>query len=145
MAQSLAGRAALVTGSAGGFGRLITRGLLESGASVVVAADVDTAGLEALRVALAEEGLDEIEPAVWDNFVSVNFSGAWYLTKMAYPHMKAKGWGRILPAHRFGREANQRIERDRPWDGSTTKWYSQLAVARMWLSHTKQRRRSWEN
>ena len=40
--------------------------------------------------------IDEITPDIWNKFVAVNLSGAWYLTKAAQPHMKAKGWGRII-------------------------------------------------
>ncbi|NQW09342.1 MAG: SDR family NAD(P)-dependent oxidoreductase [Alphaproteobacteria bacterium] len=40
--------------------------------------------------------IDEIEPAMWDRFVSTNLSGAWYLTHAAVPAMKAAGWGRVV-------------------------------------------------
>lgn len=40
--------------------------------------------------------IDEIEPKVWDKFMAVNLSGAWYLTRAVVPAMKADGWGRIL-------------------------------------------------
>jgi NAD(P)-dependent dehydrogenase (short-subunit alcohol dehydrogenase family) len=40
--------------------------------------------------------IDEIAPQVWDRFVAVNFSGAWYLTHAAVPAMKRAGWGRII-------------------------------------------------
>jgi NAD(P)-dependent dehydrogenase (short-subunit alcohol dehydrogenase family) len=32
--------------------------------------------------------IEEITPETWDRFVSVNFSGAWYLTRAAVPGMK---------------------------------------------------------
>ena len=40
--------------------------------------------------------IEEIEPEVWDRFVRINLSGAWYLTRAAVPSMKRKGWGRIV-------------------------------------------------
>ena len=40
--------------------------------------------------------IDEVDPAVWDKFISVNLSGAWYLTRAAIPAMKSQGWGRII-------------------------------------------------
>ncbi len=151
MAQSLDGKVAIVTGAAGGFGRVITSGLLDAGASVV-AADVHAGGLEELAASAKASGaderlsiqqldisdhsacsaavafahdtygsvdilinngamgmqlfgphhmtelikIDEISPEVWNQFISVNLSGAWYLTRAAVPHMKAKGWGRII-------------------------------------------------
>ena len=151
MTQSLAGKSAIITGAAGGFGRVITRAFLETGAAVT-ACDVDERGLDALANDLAEAdlsrgfvkrvlnisdhaacaatidssvehfgsidilinngavgmqalradhmtnlvGIDELTPEIWDKFVGVNFSGAWYLTRAAYPHMMAKSWGRII-------------------------------------------------
>jgi NAD(P)-dependent dehydrogenase (short-subunit alcohol dehydrogenase family) len=41
-------------------------------------------------------GIEEIAPEVWDRFVAVNLSGAWYLTRAAVPAMKRAGWGRIV-------------------------------------------------
>jgi NAD(P)-dependent dehydrogenase (short-subunit alcohol dehydrogenase family) len=41
-------------------------------------------------------GIEEITPEIWDRFVAVNFSGAWYLTRAAVPAMKSAGWGRIV-------------------------------------------------
>ena len=41
-------------------------------------------------------GIDEITPEVWDRFLAVNLSGAWYLTRAAVPAMKRNGWGRII-------------------------------------------------
>ena len=40
--------------------------------------------------------IDEIEPEVWDRFVAVNFSGAWYLTRETVAGMLDRGWGRIV-------------------------------------------------
>ena len=40
--------------------------------------------------------IEEITPEMWDRFVAVNFSGAWYLTRAAAPAMKRAGWGRIV-------------------------------------------------
>jgi NAD(P)-dependent dehydrogenase (short-subunit alcohol dehydrogenase family) len=40
--------------------------------------------------------IEEIAPEVWNRFVAVNFSGAWYLTRAAVPAMKRAGWGRIV-------------------------------------------------
>ena len=56
MARALTGRAALVTGAAGGFGRVITWALLQAGACVM-ATDVSDSGLETLGRQMTSEGL----------------------------------------------------------------------------------------
>ncbi len=40
--------------------------------------------------------IHEIEPEVWDRFVAVNLSGAWYMTRAAVGGMLDRGWGRIV-------------------------------------------------
>jgi NAD(P)-dependent dehydrogenase (short-subunit alcohol dehydrogenase family) len=40
--------------------------------------------------------IDEITPEFWNRMVTVNLSGAWYLTRAAVPGMRARGWGRII-------------------------------------------------
>ena len=137
-------RTVLLTGAAGGIGRVLAKAFLESGAAVV-AADVDAAGLErlgqaenlvirvldiadpaacetAVRETAARFGtldilinngalgmqvlretcmtdlvrIEEITPEFWSRMVTVNLSGAWYLTRAAVPGMRARGWGRII-------------------------------------------------
>ena len=41
-------------------------------------------------------GIHEIDPEMWDRFVAVNLSGAWYMTRAAAGGMLAQGWGRIV-------------------------------------------------
>jgi NAD(P)-dependent dehydrogenase (short-subunit alcohol dehydrogenase family) len=38
----------------------------------------------------------ELSPQLWDRVISVNLSGAWYLSYYASPHMLAQGYGRII-------------------------------------------------
>lgn len=143
----LKGRTALITGAAGGFGRVLTKAFADAGAKVL-AADVTKEGLAELDRQMQEVGhgdmvtirvvdisdraacdaavqaagkvdillnngamsmgvisphhmtelvgIEDIEPEVWDKFVSVNLSGAWYLTRAVVPAMKAQKWGRIV-------------------------------------------------
>jgi len=57
MTQSLEGRQALITGAAGGFGRVLTRAFADAGAQVL-ATDVAADGLEKLAADLKSAGLD---------------------------------------------------------------------------------------
>ncbi len=139
MHVDLTGRSILLTGAAGGIGRVLAKAFLGSGATVV-AADVDAAGLEKLgpaeklvtrvldiadpaacesvvreaqidilinNAALGMPALretcmtdlvriEEITPEFWNRMITVNFCGAWYLTRAAAPGMRARGWGRII-------------------------------------------------
>jgi len=64
--KSLAGRAALVTGGAGGIGSATARRLLEEGACVALA-DIDRDALEQTRAALAQDyGADNVRALVCD-------------------------------------------------------------------------------
>ena len=147
---TLTNKVAIVTGAAGGFGRVLVQALLEQGAKVC-ALDVDDSGLLALRNTLPDAGSDrlltkvtdisdfaaceravadtldalgglhivinngamgmgairadhmtkpvgiqEIAPAMWQRFVAVNFSGAWYMTRAAITHLLAQRSGRII-------------------------------------------------
>jgi NAD(P)-dependent dehydrogenase (short-subunit alcohol dehydrogenase family) len=38
----------------------------------------------------------ELSPQLWDRFVGVNLSGAWYLSYNVLPHMVDQGYGRII-------------------------------------------------
>ena len=40
--------------------------------------------------------IHEIDPDIWDRFVTVNLSGAWYLTRAAIEGLLDQGWGRIV-------------------------------------------------
>ena len=40
--------------------------------------------------------IHEVDPEVWDRFVAVNLSGAWYLTRAAIGGLLDQGWGRIV-------------------------------------------------
>jgi NAD(P)-dependent dehydrogenase (short-subunit alcohol dehydrogenase family) len=55
-------------------------------------------GLNAIRVDCMDRlvAIEEIDPRVWDKFVAINLSGAWYMTRAVVPGMKQRGWGRII-------------------------------------------------
>ena len=40
--------------------------------------------------------VDEFPTAKWDAIIAINLSSAFHTTKKAVPHMKSKGWGRII-------------------------------------------------
>lgn len=40
--------------------------------------------------------MDEVTPAMWNQFVATNLSGPWYLTRAAVPAMRDRGWGRVI-------------------------------------------------
>jgi len=40
--------------------------------------------------------IDEISPAMWQRFLSVNASGAWHMTRACIGHLRAQRWGRII-------------------------------------------------
>ena len=40
--------------------------------------------------------IHEIAPEVWDQFVTVNLSGAWYMTRASIEGLLDQGWGRIV-------------------------------------------------
>ncbi len=55
-------------------------------------------GMGVIRIDHMTELVDiqEITPEMWDRFVSVNLSGAWYMTHAAIDGLLAQGWGRIV-------------------------------------------------
>ncbi len=40
--------------------------------------------------------VDEFPPEKWDAIIAINLSAAFHTTRLALPHMKLKGWGRII-------------------------------------------------
>jgi len=146
----LQGKTAIITGAAGGIGRVLVRAFLDEGASVA-ALDIDAKGLEQLSrdigdiaderfccsvvdiadyTACAQAvrntvdklgglhilvnngaiglgairmdhmtnlvGIQEIDPEMWQQFVAVNMSGAWNLTRASIGHLLDQRWGRII-------------------------------------------------
>ncbi|HEY0314083.1 MAG TPA: 3-hydroxybutyrate dehydrogenase [Allosphingosinicella sp.] len=40
--------------------------------------------------------VDEFPPEKWDLIIALNLSAVFHTTRLALPHMKAKGWGRVI-------------------------------------------------
>merc|ERR1711969_26258 len=40
--------------------------------------------------------VDEFPPEKWDKIIALNLSAAFHTIRLAVPHMKARGWGRII-------------------------------------------------
>ena len=55
-------------------------------------------GMGVIRVDHMTElvGIHEITPEMWNRFVDVNLSGAWYMTRAAVDGLLAQRWGRIV-------------------------------------------------
>lgn len=84
----LAGRAALVTGAAGGIGRACAARLAESGVAVAIA-DIDKPG--------AEKAAEEIYPfAEWKRMLAIHADGAFLTSRAAFARMKESGGGKII-------------------------------------------------
>lgn len=141
--QPLQGKAAIVTGAAGGIGAVYARGLAEAGATVAVAdingdaADATAAALTkdghraisvrvdvsseesanamaatvaerlggidilvnnaALMAEIVKEGtLTTIPLEVWHRTIAVNLTGPLLCTRAVLPHLKDKGYGKIV-------------------------------------------------
>lgn len=40
--------------------------------------------------------IDEFPPEKWDAIIAINLTSAFHMTRLALPHMKAAGWGRVI-------------------------------------------------
>ena len=109
IARSLAGEGAQVVLSGFGEAAAIAALCSELGA-VHVAGDLATrAGVEALMaqagavdILINNAGMQHVAPVdefpvdVWDTMLALNLSAVFHACRLAIPHMKAQGWGRII-------------------------------------------------
>ena len=115
--MGLAGRTAVVTGTAHGIGTAIAKALAEDGATVH-GVDKDTADLtspQAVADFFAAIGpvdilvnnaggvvgqigkpLEDVPPEDWHAVVDANLTSAYLCIRAVIPGMKARGWGRIV-------------------------------------------------
>jgi 3-hydroxybutyrate dehydrogenase len=40
--------------------------------------------------------IDEFPPEKWDQIIAINLTSAFHVTRLALPHMKSAGWGRVV-------------------------------------------------
>jgi 3-hydroxybutyrate dehydrogenase len=114
----LNGKNALVTGSTSGIGLGVARALAAGGCNVMqvrhdgadlsrpdLIADLvarTAAELRGLDVLVNNAGIqhtapaDAFPPEKWDAILAVNLSSVFHTTHHALPHMKRRGWGRIV-------------------------------------------------
>ncbi|MCA0911244.1 3-hydroxybutyrate dehydrogenase [Qipengyuania gaetbuli] len=109
IARALAAEGAEVVlngfGDAGEIAKLCAElGATHSGADLTDVAQIeammaDSGGIDIL---VNNAGLQHVAPvedfpvAKWDTIVALNLTAAFHTTRLAVPHMKAKGWGRII-------------------------------------------------
>jgi 3-hydroxybutyrate dehydrogenase len=109
IARALAAEGAEVVLNGFGDPAEIARLCEELGARHVAADLTSEAGVEAL---MAEAGpvevlvnnagmqhvapVEEFPPEKWDAIIALNLSAAFHTSRLAVPHMKARGWGRII-------------------------------------------------
>lgn len=133
MPRGLNGRAAIVTGGAGGIGRAIAGRLADHGVRVIIwdrnpdafdqgfdalaveavdVSDADAVAQGFARAAGLAGGIDimvnnagingpvkpvwKLEPETWAHVMAVNLNGVFYGCRTAAPHMRERGYGRIL-------------------------------------------------
>lgn len=68
-------------------------------ARLVAAADESFGGVDVLvnnAVVRHAAPIDAFDPAAWDDALSVNLSAAFHAVRLALPHMRRRGWGRIV-------------------------------------------------
>ncbi len=117
MSAGLAGKTAVVTGTAHGIGAAIAQALRDAGADVcgVDREDADLTSAAAVRELFAGIGavdilvnnaggvcgqvghpLEEVTDDDWHEVVNANLTSAFLCTRAAVPAMKARRWGRIV-------------------------------------------------
>lgn len=66
---------------------MIARAVTETGGCDIV---VNNAGIQHVA------RIEDFPPEKFDAIIAINLSSAWHVMRAAVPHMKAKGWGRII-------------------------------------------------
>ncbi len=66
---------------------MVARAVAETGGCDIV---VNNAGIQHVSP------IEDFPPETFDAIIAVNLSSCWHLMRAAVPHMKAKGWGRII-------------------------------------------------
>jgi 3-oxoacyl-[acyl-carrier protein] reductase len=115
--EGLAGRTALVSGTAHGIGAAIAEALAEEGATVhgVDKAELDVSDSAAVSAYVKALGrvdvlvncaggvvgqvhspIEEVSDQAWQAVVDANLTSTFVMTRAVVPGMKAAGWGRIV-------------------------------------------------
>lgn len=66
---------------------MIERAAAETGSCDIV---INNAGIQHVAP------ITEFPVEKWDAIIAINLSSAWHMMRAAIPHMRAKGWGRII-------------------------------------------------
>jgi 3-hydroxybutyrate dehydrogenase len=109
IARALAADGAKVVLNGFGPGEEIDRLCGELGANYAAGDLTQTAGVEAMMhaagpvdILVNNAGMQHVSPVEdfppekWDAIIALNLSAAFHTARLAVPHMKARGWGRII-------------------------------------------------
>ena len=109
IARALAAEGAEVAINGFGEAREIDRLCGELGATYAAGDLTSTTGVEAVMTAAGPVDIlvnnagmqhvapvEDFPPGKWDAIIALNLSAAFHTARLAVPHMKARGWGRII-------------------------------------------------